>query len=328
MVRRFLATGVTLAALLVTSASASATFAAPPPGPTRFGVIASTQGSVPDRFADYVRLYDRQRLRYGAPIGIRVFGSELPLPTDNNLPGRVLAWAVASHPEEMITVSHRVPDGVRLRRLLDWVRAGTVRMSIIYRHEPQPFDPDAYRATYRAYRAVIAAHPARPRVTLEKCLGWYWQRYRVTPRTDWHAYVEAGDPADVLSWDVYAFPGMPTRQGSYGAPDDFYRYARDAWREFGLPWAVGEIGSVVQDGTGTGTERAWDRDGSRFTAWVRQMTAAASDPSLAGPSYAGMPPARFVKWWGALDSADRDLSLEQVPGAAAAYRQLVRAHHL
>jgi hypothetical protein len=315
---------------------------AAPVDETRFGVIASTQGSVPDTFAEYVRLYDEHRRRYGAPIGIRIFaGSDgrLALPTDRNQPGRLLAWAAREHPEELITISHKVRDDARLRQLLDWVKSTGVRLSVIYRHEAQPdwFDlgqqgarPDVFRATYRAYRSIITAHPARAQVTLEKNLMWFWQRYRATdkPQSDWRHYVEADDPADLLSWDIYAFPGMPTKQGNYGTPDDFFRYARDAWREFRLQWAVGEIGSIVQDGTGKCTEKEWDRAGNHFAAWVQQMTAAARNPAGINSTYIGMPPARFMKWWGALDADDCDLSLEQVPQAVAAYRARVQKGHL
>jgi hypothetical protein len=325
------------------SADVASGRAAAPVAPTQFGVIASTQGSAPDTFEEHVRRYDEHRRRYGGPIGIRIFAGssgQLPLPTDRSRTGRLLAWAASAHPDEPITVSHKVRDDARLRRLLDWVRATGVRLSVIYRHEAQPdwFDlgqrgaePAVYRATYRAYRAVIAAHPARPRVTLEKNLMWFWQRYRTgaKPQSDWRHYVEAGDPADLLSWDTYAFPGMPTEQGDYGTPDDFFRYARAAWHQFRLPWAVGEIGTIVQDGTGVGrcTEKSWDPDGSRFAAWVRQMTAAAADPATIGPGYAGLPPARFVKWWGAPDTDDCDLSLEQSPDAVAAFRvRLQRSH--
>jgi hypothetical protein len=324
-------------ALLAVPASAA------PVDDTRFEVITSTQGSVPDTLEEHVRLYDAHRQRYGAPIGIRIFAGnngQLPLPTDHNRSGRLLAWAAREHPDERITVSHKVRDDARLRQLLDWVKSTGVRLSVIYRHEAQPdwFDlgqqgarPDVFRATYRAYRSIITAHPAGAQVTLEKNLMWFWQYYQVKnkPQSDWRNYVEVNDPADLLSWDTYAFPGMPTKQGHYGTPDDFFRYARDAWREYRLSWGVGEIGSIVQDGTGVGkcTETDWDRAGNRFTAWVQQMTAAARNPAGINSTYVGMPPARFVKWWGALDADDCDLSLEQVPAAVAAYRTLVQGSH-
>jgi hypothetical protein len=326
-----------LAAILAgLTAATSLAVPARPPASTRFGVIASTQGSPPDTLAEHVRLYDAHRARYGGgPIGIRIFGvGDIPLPTDRDRAGLLLAWAADKHPDELITISHKNRDEARLRTLLDWVRARKLRVSIIYRHEAQGDwfvrgheggKPDAYRAAYRSYRAVIDAHPARDRVTLEKNLLWWFQRHLATPQSDWRRFVERDDPADLVSWDVYAFPGMPTKQGHYGTPDDFFKYARDIWTELGVPWAVGEIGTIVQDGTGTGTERAWDPDGARFTTWVRQMTGAARNPASIGPSYTGMPPARFVKWWGALDAKDRDLSLEQVPAAVTYYRDLVRA---
>ncbi len=293
---------------------------------TVFGVIASTQGRPPDTFAEHVRLHERHRASYGGPIGIRIFSAgRLPLPADNDRAGRLLAWAAREHPDEIVTVSHKISDEGRLRALLDWADSRKLRIAVIYRHEAQadPVRPDDYRAVYRAYRKVIRDHPAHARVTLEKNLMWFFQRYRSGPDTDWRRYVERDDPADLLSWDVYAFPGMPTAQGRYATPDEFFRYARDAWTEYRLRWAIGEIGTIVQDGDGTGVERDWDPDGSRFTAWVREITSAARDPEKIGPSYAGMPPARFVKWWGALDAQDRDLSLEQVPAAAAFYRGLV-----
>jgi hypothetical protein len=322
-----------LAAVLGLTAT---TFAVPAQAaePTAFGVIASTQGSPPDTFPEHVRLYDAHRARYGGPIGIRVFSrGRLPLPTDNDRAGWLLAWAAEKHPDEVITISHKIRDEARLRKLLDWVRARKLRISVIYRHEAQVdwFDdgqeggkPDVYRAAYRSYRDVIEAHPARDRVTLEKNLMWYYQRYRAGTASDWRRFVERDDPADLLSWDTYCFPGMPTKQGFYATPDDFFKYARDAWKEYGLAWGVGEIGTVVQDGTGTGTERAWDTTGTKFATWVRQITDAARVPASIGPSYAGMPAARFVKWWGALDAQNRDLSLEQVPAAVTHYRGLVQ----
>jgi hypothetical protein len=311
---------------------------------TRFGVIASTQGSAPDTFTEYIRLYDIHRRYYSAPLGIRIFAGvdgRLALPTDRTQPGQLLAWAAREHPDEPITISHKIRDDARLQQLLDWVKSTGVRLTVIYRHEAQPdwfrdgqegAKPDVFRATYRAYRSIIAAHPAKAQVTLEKNLMWYWQYHEVKRKgktqSDWRKYVELNDPADVLSWDVYAFPGMPTKQGHYGTPDDFFRYARDAWRQFHLPWGVGEIGSIVQDGTGGRcTEKDWDRAGNRFTAWVHEMTAAARNPAGIDSTYLGMPPARFMKWWGAVDADECDLSLEQVPAAAAAYRSLVQENH-
>ncbi|WP_430781602.1 hypothetical protein [Actinoplanes sp. G11-F43] len=302
---------------------------------TVFGVITSTQGSPPDTLAEHVRLYEAHRARYGGgPIGIRVFSPDaVPLPTDNDRAGRLLTWAADRHPDEMITISHRDRGEARLRTLLDWVQARKLRVTVMYRHEAQGdwfvrglegSRPDVYRAVYRSYRAVIDAHPARDRVTLEKNLLWWYQRYHATAQSDWRHFVERDDPADLLSWDAYSFPGMPAGQGHYATPDDFFRYARDAWKEFRLPWAVGEIGTIVQDGTGTGTERDWDRHGTRFTAWVRQVADAVRDPASIGPSYAGMPAARYLNWWGAVDAKDRDLSLEQVPAAVTYYRSLVR----
>jgi len=300
---------------------------------TVFGVIASTQGSPPDSFAEYVRLYQAHRARYGGgPIGIRIFArGRLPLPTDTDQAGSLLAWAAEKHPEEAITISHKIRDDARLRTLLDWVQVKKLRVSIIYCHEAQIhwFDfgdengkPDTYRKVYRAYRKIIAAHPAHPRVTLEKNLLWWSQRYDHTPENDWHRFIERDDPADLVSWDTYSFPGMPTGQGHYATPDDFFRYARDVWKEFRLPWAVGEIGTVVQDGTGA--DGNWDPSGAKFATWVRQITDAARTPGSIDASYAGMPPAIFVKWWGALDAQNRDLSLEQNPGAVTYYRHLVK----
>lgn len=327
--------GAVLAAAPVAAVPRAALAAAPQD--TRFGVIASTQGREPDNAASFVRLYERQRARYAAPIGIRLFSAgRLPLPGDATMAGTLLTWAANRHPEELITVSHKTRDDARLRQLLDWTHAHRLRVSIIYFHEVQEnwsrgrdprAEPATYRAVYRAYRSVIAAHPARPRVTLEKNMMWFWQHYRAaTLGGDWRLFVEARDPADVLSWDTYAFPGMPTAGGRYSTPDEFFRYARDAWREFHLPWGVGEIGSAVQDGTGS--ERAWDRDGALFAAWVRRITQTAQRPATIDASYAGMPPALFMKWWSAKDAADNDLSLEQVPAAVAAYRPLVRSRPL
>lgn len=352
------AIGVGLGALLL----ASPVWAAPPPATasagttpagtttagtatagtaarTRFAVIATTQGGEPDTTENFVRLYERQRARFGAPIGIRVFsGGALPLADERSVNGRILAWAARHHPEEIITVSHKTRDDARLRTFLDWVLANRLRVSIIHFHEVQDdwfgapdrgvpaAEPETYKATYRAYRAVIADHRAASRVTLEKNLTWYWQHYRApTAGGDWQRYVEADDPADVLSWDAYAFPGMPTGLGRYATPDEFFRYARDAWRQHGIAWGVGEIGTAVQDGGGIGVERNWDPTGALFAAWVRRVTTAASIPAGIGPSYTGMPPARFMKWWQGNDRLDVDLSLDQNAAATAAYRARVRA---
>lgn len=304
---------------------------------TRYGVIASTQGSPPDTADTFIRLYDRQRARYGTRIGIRLFSTgDLPLPGDGTRSGKLLTWAASQHPDELITVSHKNRDEERLRRFLDWVQQHRLRASIIYFHEPQndwfdpngPHDrraePSTYRAAYHAYRAVITGHAAAGRVTLEKNLAWHWQHYRAARiGGDWRKYVQAGDPADLVSWDPYVFPGMPTTQGRYATPDEFFRYARDIWRQHGLPWAVGEIGTAVQDGVGS--ERDWDPDGTLFAAWVARITAAAADPTTINPTYAGVPPATFVKWWAGPDANDTDLSLDQVPAAVTTYRRLVRA---
>ena len=304
--------------------------------PTVFGVISSTRGErEPDTAANFIRLYGIQRDRYDAPIGIRLFSAgALPLPGDRSMGGKILDWALRAHPEEVITVSHKTRDDVRLRKFLDWVGKHGLRASVIYYHEAQPHwfkdgrpaaEPSTYRAVYRAYREVIDSHPAKPRVTLEKNLMWYWQRYKTGPekRGDWRLYVDHNDPADLLSRDTYTFPGVPPRQEHYSTPDDFFRYARDAWKDYGLAWGVGEIGTAVQDGTGS--DRARDPDGSRFAARVRQITAAAANPPSIGPAYAGMPPARFVKWWCALDADGHELGLEQVPAAVTTYRNLI--HH-
>jgi hypothetical protein len=302
-----------------------------PPGvssPTRFGVIAATQGPAePDTWQNFVRLYEVQRARYGGPIGIRLFSpAKLPLPGEPGMVGRLLTWAIAEHPEELITISHRERDDARLRRFLDVVASEGLRVSIIYFHEAQAewhnprASPPTYLATYRAYRDVIDRHPAQPRVTLEKNLMWYWQRYN-NRRADWHEYVELNDPADFLSWDTYTFPGVAPSQTHYSTPDDFFKYARDAWQEYGLQWAIGEIGSAVQS-------HSWDQNGSRFVAWVREITAAAANPASIDDSYEGMPAARFVKWWCALDGDDHELGLDQASAAVDAYRPLVKASPL
>jgi hypothetical protein len=240
--------------------------------------------------------------------------------------GKLLTWAIAEHPEELITISHRERDDARLRRFLDVVATEGLRVSIIYFHEAQAewhnprASPPTYLATYRAYRDVIDRHPAQPRVTLEKNLMWYWQRYN-NRRADWHEYVELNDAADLLSWDTYTFPGVAPSQTHYSTPDDFFKYARDAWQEYGLQWAIGEIGSAVQS-------HSWDQNGSRFVAWVREITAAAANPASIDDSYEGMPAARFVKWWCALDGDDHELGLDQAAAAVDAYRPLVKASPL
>src|SRR5690348_13851038 len=142
------------------------------PVPTRYGLITSTQGSPPDTAAEFIAQYQARRARYGAPIGIRLFsGGVLPLPGDGTMPGTVLEWAAKSHPDELITVSHKVRDDSRLARFLDWIQAHRLRASVIFVHEVQRdwfgagdrpvagARPDRYRATYRAYRAIIDAHP-------------------------------------------------------------------------------------------------------------------------------------------------------------------------
>jgi len=306
---------------------------------TRFAVIATTQGREPDTTENFVRLYEQRRAQFGAPIGIRVFaGGRLPLPEPDSVNGRILLWAARQHPEESITVSHKIRDDARLRTFLDWVLAQRLRVSVIYFHEVQDdwfadadeqipgAEPETYKATYRAYRAVINDHPAASRVTLEKNLTWYWQHYRAaTEGGDWHRYVEAGDPADVLSWDTYVFPGVPKRVHHYSTPDDFFRYARDAWRQYRIAWGVGEIGTAVQDGEGPGVDRAWDPTGTIFADWVRRITDAAGNPARIASSYAGMPPARFMKWWQGPDGNDVDLSLDQNAAATAVYRARVLA---
>jgi hypothetical protein len=303
------------------------------PSATRYGVITSTQGSViADDAPSYIRAYEQNRDRYGAPLGIRLFSAgRLPLPGDESMAGALLTWA-ATRPEEPLTVSHKTRDDARLVKLLDWVHAEKRTLSVIYFHEVQDnwfkhrdqrATPAAYNETYRAYRRIVDAHPARPRVTLEKNLMWYWQHYNAKRQGgDWRLFVEPGDPADLVSWDTYVFPGMPTAQGRYATPDEFFRYPRDVWRERDLPWAVGEIGSSVQDGTGS--ERNWDRSGRIFARWVGEIAAAAGNPAAIGASYRGMPPARFMKWWAAPDRNNADQSLEQVPAAVTAYRKLVR----
>jgi hypothetical protein len=80
----------------------------------------------------------------------------------------------------------------------------------------------------------------------------------------------------------------------------------------------------VQDGS-TGSELDWDPDGTIFTDWVRRITAAAADPQSIGTTYAGMPPARYMKWWAAPDRNGADQSLDQIPAAVAVYRTRVRA---
>jgi len=307
--------------------------------PTRFAVIATTQGREPDTSENFERLYELRRAQFGAPIGIRVFaGGRLPLPDDDSVNGRILQWAAQYHSEEIITVSHKIRDDARLRTFLDWVLAKRLRVSIIYFHEVQDdwfgdadkrvagAEPETYKATYRAYRAVINGHPAASRVTLEKNLTWYWQHYRAASEGgDWHRYVEAGDPADVLSWDTYVFPGVPKDVRRYSTPDEFFRYARDAWRQYGIAWGVGEIGTAVQDGEGPGVDRSWDPRGAIFAGWVRRITNAAVDPAGIASSYAGMPPARFMKWWQGTDGNDVDLSLDQSAAATAVYRARVLA---
>jgi hypothetical protein len=305
---------------------------------TRFGVIASTQGSPSDTVDTFVKAYELRRAQYATRTGIRLFSAgALPLAGDGTMAGQLLSWAALRHPEEPITVSHKTRDDARLRRLLDWVQANRLRVSVIYFHEVQDdwfgrpsrdprAHPDTYRATYRAYRAIINSHPARSRVSLEKNLMWFWQHYRAaTAGGDWHRYVEANDPADVLSWDMYVFPGMPTGQGRYAIPDEFFRYARDAWRQYAIPWGIGEIGTAVQDGSGNGVERAWDPTGSIFVRWVGQITAAANNPRSIDQTYANVPPARFMKWWDGLDANDVDLSLHQATAAQRLYRALARA---
>ncbi|GIF20048.1 hypothetical protein BJ973_002047 [Actinoplanes tereljensis] len=303
---------------------------------TRFTVIATTQGPAKDDFDTFRQLYEKQRKQYGGgPIGIRLFSPGLlPLPGDNNMPGKLLAWAVARHPDEAITVSHKTRDDARLRALLDWANTKHVRVSIIYFHEVQDnwakhhdarAKPEVYLETYRAYRKIIQAHPARPLITLEKNLMWFWQHYSVAKQGgDWRLFVEKkNDPADLVSWDTYVFPGMPTAQGRYATPDEFFRYARDVWRETGKPWAVGEIGTTVQDGTGPCAEKNWDPKAEKFTAWVKVITAAASNPSTIGPEYRGMPAALFMKWWAGPDANACDQSLDQAPAAVAFYRGLM-----
>ncbi|GIE95461.1 hypothetical protein [Paractinoplanes rishiriensis] len=314
------------------TSEARPTAAAPPL--TRYGVITSTQGSaVADDPASYIRLYNQNRARYGGPLGIRLFSAgRIPLPGDDSMAGALLTWAAAAHPDEPLTVSHKTRDDARLVKLLDWVHAKKRKLSVIYFHEVQDnwfkhrdqrATPAAYNETYRAYRRIIEAHPARDRVTLEKNLMWYWQHYNAKRQGgDWRLFVEANDPADLVSWDTYVFPGMPTAQRRYSTPDEFFRYARDVWRERSLPWAVGEIGSTVQDGVGA--ERDWDRDGKLFAAWVKRIATAAGNPAAIGAGYRGMPPARFVKWWAAPDRNNADQSLEQVPAAVTSYRELVR----
>jgi hypothetical protein len=309
---------------------------------TRFGVIASTQGPPKDDTDTFQRLYRQRRALYGGgPIGIRLFSADrLPLARDHGGVGALLAWAAAQHPEEPITISHKTRDDGRLRALLDWALTHRIRLSVIYFHEVQDdwcrhhdarAEPATYRNTYRAYRKIIQAHPARSQITLEKNLTWYWQHYNVRKLGgDWRLFVERNDPADIVSWDTYVFPGMPptfphSNQGRYATPDEFFRYPRDVWRETGRPWGVGEIGTTVQDGTGVGATADWDRTGAKFADWVTTITTAAAKPATIGHDYAGMPPARFMKWWDASDADGSEQGLQQVPAAVTAYRKLVRS---
>ncbi|MBO3739192.1 hypothetical protein [Actinoplanes flavus] len=203
---------------------------------TRFGVIASTQGPPKDDADTFRRLYEKQRALYGdGPIGIRLFAADrLPLAGDGSMVGTLLAWATASHPDEPITISHKTRDDDRLRALLDWAHEHHTQLSVIYFHEVQNdwgrrrdprAEPAAYLDVYRAYRRIIGAHPARSQVTLEKNLMWYWQHYNVKKLGgDWRLFVERNDdPADLVSWDTYVFPGMPptlphSNQGRYATP--------------------------------------------------------------------------------------------------------------
>ncbi|GAA4974788.1 hypothetical protein [Actinoplanes utahensis] len=319
MRRHLMATALGAGLVTVTGMPAEAASA------TRFGVIASTQGPPSDDADTFRRLYAEQRELYGGgPIGIRLFaGGRLPLPGERNMVGTLLTWAAERHPEETITISHKTRDDGRLRALLDWAGEHRVRLSVIYFHEVQDdwgrrrdprAAPDVYLGTYRAYRRIVDAHPARTRTSLEKNLMWYWQHYHAGKRgADWSEFVERDDPADVVSWDTYVFPGMPPDQGRYATPDEFFRYPHAVWRTTGRPWAVGEIGTTVRG------------DAARFVGWVRTITAAAADPGRISPDYAGMPPARFMKWWAGPDAAGNEQGLQQVPAAVDVYRRLVAA---
>jgi hypothetical protein len=317
-------------------------------GDTRFGAIVSNLHVTADNLPDYSRLYDQHRALFGAPMGIRIYSpGQLPNPADPNDQAswtQEMRWAAGKG--EPITVSHKSADTARLTQLLNCAYTNNVHLTIIYFHEVQDdwgknrnsaAEPSYYRQVFRDYRNVInnSQAGAAGLIKLEKNLMWYYQMFRApTLGADWKEYVEANDPADQITWDVYAYPGLDDGVGRYLTADESFRFARDSSAYSGRPWGIGELGTVPQDGKTDGTGHylpgvvaQFDPDGTKFIAWIRTLADAARNPASIGPSYAATSPALFVKWWCAYGGSGENFHLEQYPQAVTTYKALMQGMH-
>jgi hypothetical protein len=218
-------------------------------GDTRFGAIISNLSVAADNLADYSRLYDEHRAMLGAPMGIRIYSpGRLPNPSDPNDQAswtQEMRWAVGKG--DPITVSHKTADTARLTQLLNWAYTNNVHLTIIYFHEVQDdwgknrnpaAEPSYYRQVFRDYRRVIDSSRAGAAglIKLEKNLMWYYQMFRaLTLGASWTEYVEANDPADQITWGVYAYPGLDDGVGRYLTADEAFRFARDSSAYSGRP---------------------------------------------------------------------------------------------
>jgi hypothetical protein len=140
-----------------------------------------------------------------------------------------------------------IPDGVQV--WLTWCHEGDADWA---------GDPAGYTAYWRLLRAVVDAHPKRPKLTLINVHTQYASRYK-RQAFDWRQFM-LPDVADVDAWDCY----RPATPDVYEAPETLLGLALAAKAEFGTRTHITEYGTHPT---------SWDTDGTAQATWYRESCA-------------------------------------------------------
>lgn len=181
-----------------------------------------------------------------------------------------------------------------------------------YFHEPEDDakksgDPATwiknYLSVYAAMDAARKAHPNGAKVRLVKILMWYQEVPAKQAGATWAEFHGGQSFVDAFGWDCYS-PTWSPWDTRYATPQELFDPAIAASKATGIPWAVTELGAVVQSWDANGAAR-----GKAITAWC---------------DYAKANGALWVNWWCSAGNAGtgEDYHLEHSAPSLAAWQAI------
>ena len=256
-----------------TTPTANATVAAAQPAKggdarTLFGTTAPREGG-----QSLAQAIARQDNAYGRVPALRLFYTGLPASWEHIRSQTGKRRVVVSFKADPVAVANGRFDS-ELRR---WFATAPTdaRTWWSFWHEPEDnieggnFTAAQYRSAWKHVADLAdAAHNDQLRATL---ILMCWTLEKGSHR-DWHDYY-AAQAIQVLGWDCY---NAAWQAGSYRTPENLFAQVLEIADKTGLPYGLGEFGSVLAKGDGNGADRAaWldrsaaylSRHGAKFVTY-------------------------------------------------------------